>query len=392
MDLSRRKLFWTLTAFAQSQFQMQKRALTTVAFNYAAKSPLADLQYFARFDVVVTGAILSADQLHVLRSGNAQLVVYQWSSAHYPGEGGPAERAWQEMLKAHADTWLLSRDPVGGAAAAPGKTAFWYDFGNSDLISALAGHIGALVQKNNYQGVFLDTLGFYSLPAQLQREFRTRHQTRDYDRCQGSFLSKLREVLGPNVIIFTNQGYRRAEFFLPHADFDLIENSCTIMKSGGKTGFRKWFEKGAEWESIEVPMNQLIMPASRAYPRTRFVHINYVEGDQGTCERGAGYSYACAKLWNQISFAAPPGVQRAIRSDLYFNNVGEPLSSSYEEDKGAGVAWRRFQNGVVAVNSSSKVYRISSLNLELADPPRGYIFLQDKKKAAARKGRELEVS
>ena len=42
--------------------------------------------------------------------------------------------------------------------------------------------------------------------------------------CQGDFLSKLREVLGPKAIIFTNQGYRRAEFFLPHADFDLIEN------------------------------------------------------------------------------------------------------------------------------------------------------------------------
>ena len=28
----------------------------------------------------------------VLRSGNVQLVVYQWSSALYPGEAGPAER------------------------------------------------------------------------------------------------------------------------------------------------------------------------------------------------------------------------------------------------------------------------------------------------------------
>src|SRR4051794_17488227 len=129
MIVSRRKLFWTLAAFAHAKSLMQQRALKTVAFNYAARSSPADLQFFARFDVVVAGAILSADQLRVLRSGNAQLVVYQWSSALYPGEGGPAERRWEQAVKTHADSWLLSSDPVGGAAAAPGKTAFWYDFG-----------------------------------------------------------------------------------------------------------------------------------------------------------------------------------------------------------------------------------------------------------------------
>jgi hypothetical protein len=376
MILSRRKLLWTLTSFAQAQLSMQQRALKKIAFNYAAKSPLADLHFFAKFDVLVTGAILSADQLGVLRSGNVQLVVYQWSSALYPGEGGPAEHRWEQTLKAHADSWLLSPDPVSGAAAAPGKSAFWYDFGNSDLISAFAEHIRAVVQENNYRGVFLDTLGFYSMPDELQQKFRTRHRTLDYDRCQGSFLSELRRVLGAQAIIFTNQGYRRPEFFLPHADFDLIENSSTVIKADGSTAFRPWVEKGREWESIEVPMRNLIMPASGLYPRTRFVHINYVKGDQATCERAVVYSYACAKLWDQLSFGAPPGVQRAIRSDVYFSALGAPLTSSYEEDKQAGAAWRRFENGVAAINSSSKAFRISSLNLELPDPPRGYVFLR----------------
>src|SRR5213076_470087 len=94
-------------------------------------------QFFAKFEVLVTGDILSSDQLRVLRSGNVQLLVYQWSSALYPGEGGPAERGWEHEVKAHAGSWLLSPDPVSGAAAAPGKSALWYDFGNSDLISAL---------------------------------------------------------------------------------------------------------------------------------------------------------------------------------------------------------------------------------------------------------------
>ena len=380
VKLCRRDFLYTLAALAEFQPVVNKRSIKTVAFNYAAISTITDLQYFAKFDVLVTGAILSADQLRPLRSGNTQLVVYQWSSAHYPDEGGAAERAWEETLRTHARNWLLSSEPVGGGAAASGKGALWYDFGDADMAAAFSEHIHALIKQNAYSGVFLDTLGVYSLPEPLQREFQKRHPRLDYNQCQGEFLSKLRNVLGPKAIVFTNQGYRKPEFFLPHADLDLIENSATLLTDAGGTLFRPWFKKGAEWESIEVPMTNLVIPAGRLYPRTQFVHINYVQGNESTCNRAVIYSFACAKLWNQTSFVAPPGVQRAIHSDVYFSDLGEPLTRSYEEDRDAGVAWRQYRNGVIALNSSTKTYRIQDLNLSLPSPPAGYVFPGNHKK------------
>jgi hypothetical protein len=358
----------------QSHPALEKAAIKTVAFNYAAVSSILDLDFFSKFDVLVTGAILSNDQLRPLRSGNARLVVYQWSSAQYPNESRPAERVWENTLRSNAKTWLLSPDPVGGGAATLGRGALWYDFANPDLISRFSEHIRTLIEHNGYRGVFLDTLGFHSVPETLQREFQKRHPAADYDQCQGEFLSKLRNALGPEAIIFTNQAYRRPEYFLPHADFDLIENSATFIKNDGSTGFRPWFRKGAEWDSIEVPMTNMVVPAGRLYPHTQFVHINYVQGSKSTCDRAVSYSFACAKLWNQLSFVAPPAVQSAIPDNIYFRNLGEPFSSSYEEDREGGVAWRRFTSGVVAINSSMKQYRISSLKLTLSDPPRGYVF------------------
>jgi hypothetical protein len=363
-----------MTMFTRSTQVPQTDHVKTVAFDYAAISSVPDLEFYSKFDLLVTGGILAPDQSRVVRSGKTRLVLYLWSSAIYPGDATAAERVWEEKLRKNSKSWLIRPDPVTGGAAAAGRGALWYDFANSELASALAEYMHGLVGQNEYAGIFLDTLGFQSLANELQAEFRNRHPNADYDQCQGEFISKLRKVLGPQAIIFTNQAYRKPEFFLPHSDFDLIENSATFINSDQTTGFRPWLQRGNEWESIEVPMTQLVMPASRSFPRTEIVHINYARGDKSTCEHAVSYSFACAKLWNHISFVSPPDLQTAIPSNVYFQDLGTPLTPSYEEDRDAGVAWRRFQNGVVALNSSDKPYRISSLGLDLTDPPRGYIF------------------
>ena len=356
----------------------RKSVLNTVAFDYAAKLPGPDLAFLAKFDVVVTGGVLPVDQLLRLQSAKARLVLYQWSSALYLGDGGPAQKDWQDAVQRNARSWLLAPKSVAGGAASPGRSALWYDFGNLDLVSALAEHIHMLLAAHGYRGVFLDTLGHSSLPPELLREYDKRHPSLEYDRAQAGFISKCREALGPQGIIFTNQGYRRAEIFLPHADFDLIENSTTLIEANGDTRFRPLYDARAPWESVQVPMTNLIIPAAQAFPQTQFVHLNYASGNDRTCARAVRYSYACAKLWNQTSYVAPPHIQKVIRENIYFTRVGDPLTASQEEDREAGVAWRRFSNGVVAVNSSENAYRIGSLSLNLPDPPQGYVFLKQK--------------
>jgi hypothetical protein len=345
-----------------------------VAFNYAARSALADLKYLARFDLVVTGGILSRDQIDTLQSRNAELIVYVWSSAFYPGEGSPAQRGWANLARRNSATWLLSEQAAGGGAASPGKVAWWYDFGDEDLPHALADHVSSLIKNSGYKGAFLDTLGSESVPAALLNEFRRRHPGKLYNKEQARFISLLRERLGKERIIFTNQAYRSPEHFLDHADFDLIENSSMWTDSSGATRYRPWRQAG-NWESIQVAMSKLVVPAAQSYPKTRFVHLNVAVGGPASLQRAVNYGYACARLWNQSSFTVRPGMQRPIRSSIYFNRLGSPLKNSYNEDAERGIAWRVFENGVVALNSSRQQHRIHDLNLDLSDPPRGYLFL-----------------
>jgi hypothetical protein len=346
----------------------------TVAFHYAAHSSVPDLRYLANFDVLVTGGILSANQLQTLQHHKTKLILYTWSSGFYPGEGTPAEHTWQARVVKRAKDWLLARDLVGGGAASPGKSAYWYDFGDPGIGPALADHIGAILGQSGYRGVFLDTLGSDALPPSLREEFRRRHPGKHYSEEQAQFISILRAKLGEGGIIFTNQGYRTPDLFLRHATFDLVENSFTHISASGVVEFRPWHKSGAEWDGIEVPMTNLVVPAARSYPDTQFVHLNYAAGDAAMLQRVVDYCYACARLWNQSSFVASPGVQKPIHSNVYFGRVGAPASASYEQDREHGIAWRVFQNAVVAVNSSNKPYRIRKLQLSLPDGPRGYIF------------------
>ncbi len=355
--------------------------MRTVAFDYAGKLPVTDLEFLAKFDVVVSGGVLTADQLKILQTAKSQLVLYLWSSALYPGQG--AQDGWQSKVEKNAKSWLLSPKPTAGGAASAGTGALWYDFGNKELASALAEHINSLLGGLGYKGVFLDTLGQHSLPPDLLREYNKRHPHLEYDRAQAGLISKLREYLGTGGIIFTNQAYRRADVFLPNVDFDLIENSATLVEANGETKLRPWYDAASPWESVQVPLTNLILPAAQAFPQTQFVHLNYATGPGPMSTRALRYSYACAKLVDQISFTAPPHIQEVIRDTIYFSKLGDPLTSSYEEDREAGVAWRQFRNGVVAVNSSQKTYRIRSLGLNLPNPPRGYIFLGARRKTGA---------
>jgi hypothetical protein len=121
-------------------------------------------------------------------------------------------------------------------------------------------------------------------------------------------------------------------------------------------------------------MSNLIIPAARSFPKTRFVHLNVAVGAPATLQRAVDYCYASARLWSHSSFVGTPGIQKPIRGKVYFSRLGSPLTESYEEDADRGIAWRVFENGVVAVNTSNRRHRIDALGLDLNDPPRGYVL------------------
>ena len=96
------------------------------------------------------------------------------------------------------------------------------------------------------------------------------------------------------------------------------------------------------------------------YPRYR--RLRDAEGKAGRwrpmLDREAMYyGAAAALLMGQTAYyEAGPGVPA---DNIYFVDLGKPLTASYEEDRAARVAWRRFENGVVVVNDTGRRARIA---------------------------------
>lgn len=328
-------------------------ASPAAAFHYSADFNPREVEWYSRFRLLVTGGILSPSVTAKLLAAGCRLVAYEWSSAFYPHDPVSAPLEWQRQVLAKGSDWLLSTVPSGGGAAEPGRTAYWYDFASPDLCRSRAQSVASRIIQNGYAGAFLDTLGFEQLPPLMQDQFRNRHPGLDYNQSQSNFLAELRAALGPSRIIFSNQGYRAPAAFLPYADYDLSESVFTVV-IGNRTVYRPWNDHSKPWESIRTPMENLIMPAARAFPHVRFVHLNYAGGDAADLERAALYSYVAATLWNQDNYVVSTA---AISEEYlaYFTDLGNPVTDSYVEDIENDLVWRDYENATVVLASPAQI-------------------------------------
>ena len=107
----------------------------------------------------------------------------------------------------------------------------------------------------------------------------------------------------------------------------------------------------------------------------RFVHLGYAAGSVEQTRRAIRYNYAAAKLWNHDAYLLTADPQ-AEPDEVYFTELGRPLTASYVHEKSKNVAWREFEGGIVAVNSGSRTESILNGRYRLPDPPSGFVFLR----------------
>lgn len=342
-----------------------------VAFHYQSHFAPRQLAWYTRFEILVTGAILAPPQTAALRR-IPKLVAYEWSSAYYQGDAVSAPLEWQRRAESQGSRWLLTARPVTGNAAENGRLAQWYDYGSDELIAERAAYLADRLVRANYDGYFFDTIGEQCLPAEVLQSFRQRHPGMDYNQRQGLFLKSLRALLPAGKLIFLNQGYRHAEHLLPHADLDLSESYFTFLQGAG-TAFRPWHDPAKPWESVKTPMENLIAPAARKFPRVRMVHVNYAAGAADEVSRARRYALACARLFGQEAYTIVPGHPESEEDEMYSSVLGRPLGR-LEEDARQSIAWRPFEHGVVAVNGGAAAARIATLGLDLPQGRQGYFF------------------
>jgi hypothetical protein len=313
------------------------------AFHYATPLTPAQLDWYGRFGVVVTHDPLPRAQVEALHKRGTKLVLYEWAVAFYDTLASP----WQRSL-VHTNA-LLNAAPLRGGAGSGEADAWYYDpaMQRAERARAIAQKLRAI----GYDGVFLDTTTAENVHPAALAEFRRRHPHAGYDAEYAKFLAQLRRELG-HKLIFTNQGYRSADNYLPYADWDLSESLITRPAGDERYAPRPWNDPADPWNSIHFLFANVIAPAQAKYPRVRFAHLNY--GDPSL----ARLAVATAKLFDGSAYIAGDE-----RSPLYFVRLGRPRGPRV--DRG-DASYRLFQHGVVAVNMSREPLRIPGTHLVVA--------------------------
>jgi hypothetical protein len=295
----------------------------SVAFHYGGALTKAQLEWFGRFDVLVTHDPLPAEQVKSLRAGGTRLALYEWSVAFYRSLA--RRGSWHERLLGGSRA-LLNERALRGHAGASDADAFYYDPAHPAHVKHRVPAIAARLGEIGYDGLFFDTTTFESVHPDALEEYRRRHPEESYDAAFARFLAALREQ---GTLIITNQGYRAAEHYLPYADYDVTESLLT----------RPWHDPSNRWNSVDFLVPELILKAAQRYPHVRFVHLNYAPERIETI-------LATARLYGHEAFVAHPDVTRTAFSDLYFVDLGRPTSGIRRDGL---TATRTFECGEVVV-------------------------------------------
>jgi len=172
-----RALALLTTLLAVSPQAGQRRG--AFAFHYRAPLTPRELRWFSRFDLLVTHDPLPRAQVDAL---------------HAPQK--------------HPDA-LLNRAGLRGGAGSADADAWYYDPASEEH--------GVQRARAIARRLFLDTTTEESVHRVALAEFKARHPGDDYDHDFARFLASLRRELN-GKLIFTNQGYRKADDYLPYAD------------------------------------------------------------------------------------------------------------------------------------------------------------------------------
>jgi hypothetical protein len=308
------------------------------AFHYAPVLSDERLAWYSKFELLVTHDPLPPAQVAALHAAGTKVLFYEWSVAFYESRATP----WQRSLLKRRDA-LLHRKALRGGVGSDTAPAWYFDPAAPDLARNRARDLSERLRDTGYDGVFFDTTGFESVHPAARAAYTRRHGGRSYDQAFAQLFVELRRAR-PEVVLFTNQGYRKAEHYLPHVDWDLTE-SLIAEPHGSSYRLRPWNDPQRPWSSIHFVLRTMIEPVAARYPDVRFAHLNYSDGGREL----ARAAMAVARLFDGESFVVAHDLD--VEADgVYFASFGEPLAARVDWPDGSG-AHRVFERGIVAVTT-----------------------------------------
>ena len=360
--------------------------------SYAATSVFADFEAIAwakQFDIVELGGVDDKRISYDLLKNKDLLsikhhIAYDWMPAFYYYTGSK-NREFVNWLYKNREFATLN--PDGPFLHCRENHYDWcedyyYNLANKNVFDKRVKDLMNNMKSKGFNGVFFDwASGGFILEkkySSLLANFKKHNPDKNYFKLVGKFYKELRDK---KIFVVTNQAFRKHQYLLPFVSYDMTESYITTDKEITKKlqiQNKGWVDKISVTNYFPIYENSHTLEDSlhfidlltrykkeyKKYGFKNFIYMNYLAPvykkvyassllyREEKPKNGIYFSYAMAKLTDNIVYAEVPENHKLERDDIYFYKLGKPLGKSYEKLKSIGGYIRFYQNGFVLVSKA----------------------------------------
>ncbi len=362
--------------------------------DYALVSALSDqdaLNWAKKFKIVEMGGVDNpkATKDFLKKRGILNIpyhIGYDWMPAFYYYTSGN-NREFVKWLYKNRFTTTLNPDGPFIHCKENGYDwcrDYFYDWGNEDLLNKRVDDLCQSMKKSGFNGLFFDWAPGIFIKSKkfkkMHETFKKRHPQKIYVKQVGKFYKKLKDK---GIFFVTNQAFRNEKYLLKYITYDMTESYITTDKKSGKKiriEGRGWVDnfkvtnyfpiyKDSTGIKDSLHFINLLTKYKKRYKKSgfkNFIYLNYLAPEYEKVypsfpvyrlkkpKNGIYFSYAMAKLTDNIVYAEVTFDKRLERDDIYFYDLGKVLGESYEKIGAIDGYVRFYTKGFVLVVNPHK--------------------------------------
>lgn len=261
---------------------------------------------------------------------------------------------------------------------------YYYNLGNKEVFRKRVDNLVHNIKKKGFNGIFFDwASGGYILQKEykpLLERFKQLNPHKNYFDLIAKFYKTLRQK---GVFVVTNQAFRKHSYLLPFVSYDMTESYITDTKQIHKNiqiqgvgwvnslPVTNYYPIYTNSHTIKDSLKfiNLLTKYKKQYRKDgfkNFIYMNYLAPvykkvyssgllyREAKPKNGIYFSYAMAKLTDNLVYAEVPVNHTLEQDNVYFYKLGKALGKSYTRLKNIGGYIRFYKHGFVLACKAHK--------------------------------------
>jgi len=358
--------------------------------DYALVSVFGDEKEIAwaqRFNIVEMGNVENPDVSYAMLDKKGLLKVkypigYDWMPAFYYYTDGK-NREFVQWLYSNKEAMTLN--PKGPFVHCKENHYDWcqdyyYNLSNRELVQRRVNDLIVNMKLRGFRGLFFDWASGSYIKEEpyksMKQNFKRLHTQKSYLEFVSRFYKKLNDA---HIFVVTNQGFREASYILPFVQYDMTESYITtviykkmrveLMQKGWVnslpvTNYYPIYKNSNNLKDslVFIDMLSAYKKKYKKFGFKNFIYLNYLAPAYQKVyassllyreikpKNGIYFSYAMAKLADNMVYAEVSQNRELERDEVYFYDLGAALGKTYKKLDAIDGYIRFYEKGFVLVS------------------------------------------